>query len=276
MKRRYSTFLSLSIVLTLLLAACGGSKDEESSATTQAEAPTTTAQDVSAACADDLAIEQGFDKVFSDLEFPEEGKPPSTEFKAKLKQGYDQYLAKPFESVLTHPPAEVKVDLEKAIGMFRDGVATGDLSAFDKPEFEAVGDHIDTFFYENCEGTKTAVTAVDYGYQGLPTQLKAGVNRFKLTNSGTEHHEMAILTRKAGVTDSFDKILSLPEEQGKAKADSVTSADSNPGKSGYTAVDLKPGSYIVVCFVPKGSTGDKPGDGPPHFTLGMKQEITVS
>jgi hypothetical protein len=40
--------------------------------------------------------------------------------------------------------------------------------------------------------------------------------------------------------------------------------------------ELKPGRYLALCTVAKGSVDNKPGSGPPHFTLGMKQEITVT
>lgn len=43
--------------------------------------------------------------------------------------------------------------------------------------------------------------------------------------------------------------------------------------------DFEPGDYAALCFIPTGSTmanSDEPdGDGPPHFTQGMKTEFTV-
>jgi hypothetical protein len=36
-------------------------------------------------------------------------------------------------------------------------------------------------------------------------------------------------------------------------------------------MDLEPGTYFLVCFIPQGG-----GDGPPHFMGGMKETIVVS
>lgn len=41
------------------------------------------------------------------------------------------------------------------------------------------------------------------------------------------------------------------------------------GKSGYAVLDLKPGTYVVVCFVPDPKTGKS------HLELGMSKQFTV-
>jgi hypothetical protein len=40
------------------------------------------------------------------------------------------------------------------------------------------------------------------------------------------------------------------------------------GQRGWITADLKPGSYVLICFIP----GD---DGAPHFTKGMLTPFTV-
>ena len=55
-----------------------------------------------------------------------------------------------------------------------------------------------------------------------------------------------------------------------------------PGDSDTLFVDLEPGRYVIVCFLPVGATPDNMEalesgelEGPPHFTQGMVEEFTV-
>jgi len=55
-----------------------------------------------------------------------------------------------------------------------------------------------------------------------------------------------------------------------------------PGESDTLFVDLEPGGYVIVCFLPVGATPDnmealESGElqCPPHFTEGMVEEFTV-
>ena len=60
----------------------------------------------------------------------------------------------------------------------------------------------------------------------------------------------------------------------------------NPGKAVFekhdhemTVVftDLQPGEYIALCFIPEGSKDENTeGQGPPHFTKGMRMEFSVA
>jgi hypothetical protein len=62
-------------------------------------------------------------------------------------------------------------------------------------------------------------------------------------------------------------------------------AFAGPGQTSYSALDLEPGNYVVVCFLPKGSTqdawdemmaGGPEPDGQPHAMLGMTAEFEVT
>lgn len=47
----------------------------------------------------------------------------------------------------------------------------------------------------------------------------------------------------------------------------------SPGQSNYVTLDLTPGEYVAICFMPdhRGDATDQP-----HFMLGMMQNFTVA
>ncbi|MHB8646232.1 MAG: cupredoxin domain-containing protein [Thermomicrobiales bacterium] len=71
------------------------------------------------------------------------------------------------------------------------------------------------------------------------TTLKAGTITFNITNNGTTPHNIEVVELKKA-TDNID-----------------------PGKSATLSVDLKPGTYTVICNIPG------------HDQLGMKITLTV-
>jgi len=126
---------------------------------------------------------------------------------------------------------------------------------------------------ETCEFDAVDVDAVDYAFEGVPETIDAGTVAFKLTNS-TEHdeeHEMVIFSKADGVTESFEDLLALPEEEVGSKVVFAGAAFAPPGGEGFALAELGPGEYAMVCFIPVGGADD----GPPHFTQGMLQEFAV-
>jgi hypothetical protein len=79
--------------------------------------------------------------------------------------------------------------------------------------------------------------------------------------------------------------LALPEEEVESAVTFAGVAFAAPDAEAFAVVDLEPGSYVMVCFLPVGATpevmaemeatGEEP-DGAPHFTQGMVHEFTVS
>jgi hypothetical protein len=179
-------------------------------------------------------------------------------------------------------PAELKDDLSVMTSGARKALDSQDMSAFDSPEFSAAQSKADSYFFDNCTyDKKLEVTAKEYEYEGIPDTLDAGTVAMKVTNEGAEPHEISIARKKDGVTESFDELLALPEDQATQKIDMVGGAFvPQKGSSSMAVVDLTPGEYIAVCFVPTGSkidaSGEHEGSGPPHFMQGMKKEFTVS
>ncbi len=247
-----------------LVAACGDDDDG-------ADAKTT------AACKANIAIDQGFQMLFEQTPALQDDKPPTKAQLPKVKSNYDKFVAGPVAEFERNAPEEIAGDTEKLVAAAKKFRATGDASQFESPAFMTAGANVDTYLYDNCDDEKTEVKGPDYKFEGLEDSYPAGVRRFKLDNTGKEAHEMIILSRKPGVTESFDQILKLPEEKAQSKVDFAGSADTiDPGKASYGIADLKPGEYIAVCFLPKGTTSlGKEGKGPEHHTLGMKKEFKV-
>lgn len=139
------------------------------------------------------------------------------------------------------------------------------------------------------------VTAVDYGYRGIPDTLDAGVKLEVHNDSDREVHELVAIRLADDEERTADELFALPPDQLEALFTSrpATVVVAPPGEDGFSAlgdgtVD-EPGRYILVCFVP---TGAEPGayldaleatpgqpprveGGRPHFTAGMYHEVTV-
>ncbi|MBK5223291.1 MAG: hypothetical protein JJE52_10540 [Acidimicrobiia bacterium] len=121
-----------------------------------------------------------------------------------------------------------------------------DFSALETPEFATAQAEVDPYVFENCEfDSAVEVTGVDFGFTGLPETLDDGRVAILFTNEGAEAHEIIVMRRNDGVTDSFEELLALPEDQAMAK---VTPAG---------------GAFA-------------PTTGAPHLAHGMQQEFTVS
>lgn len=254
-----------SVALAAGLTACGGGGSSTSSD-----------PKLAAVCKDNLDINEGFATLFSTSDGPPGNGPPSAAAVAHIKADFPRLVGAPLDDVNKNAPDAIKSDIAAvSVDLHKFG-ATGDGSVFDSPDFKARSLKIDNYFYDHCDGPKQAATAADYKFSGLPDKLPAGVVQFKLTNSGKEEHEMLVLRRKSGVTDSFDQILALPREQTRTKTEAVTEVSASPGKTDATVGRLTPGQYVIICSISKGTIGDKQGDGPPHFTLGMKKEFTVA
>jgi hypothetical protein len=121
----------------------------------------------------------------------------------------------------------------------------------------------------------------------VPSNIPAGSHLWKVTNDGPESHEMALLRVAEGVPpqaiiSGMEQAAASPAagpataspSASPAGAPPVTAAGGMgalaPGTSGWTYVNLQPGNYIAICFVPDPKTGK------PHFELGMVTSFTVS
>ena len=182
-------------------------------------------------------------------------------------------------------PEDLAESLSVMTGAARQVLDSGgeDFAAFETPEFAEAQGEVDPWMFENCDfdGTEEA-TATEYEFEGLPDEMDAGTTAILLTNEGEEAHELAIMRKKEGVTQSWDEILALPQEEGQALVDQVGGAFApREGTKGLAVVELTEGEYVAACFVPTGTSmaadgAVTEGTGVPHFMGGMVHEFTVS
>ena len=158
-----------------------------------------------------------------------------------------------------------------------------DFSPLGSPEFAEAQATVDPYVFENCEFDSTIeTTGLDYSFEGLPETIEAGRIAVLFTNEGAEAHEIAIIRRNDGVTDPFEDLMALPEEEAMEKVTFIGGAfASTKGSKALLVNDLEPGDYMAVCFIPSGSVASGDGEmtegtGDPHFVHGMQQEFTVS
>ena len=100
--------------------------------------------------------------------------------------------------------------------------------------------------------------------------LTAGRHTIKVTNPAAQDHEIQLIQLDSGKTLS-DMQQWIAKMSGPAPGRAVGGvASMKPGTTNYFDVDLTPGEYVAICFVPAKS------DGKPHFEHGMVKQFTVS
>ncbi len=113
-------------------------------------------------------------------------------------------------------------------------------------------------------------TAADYDFTG-PSSVASGPTAITLVNRGKEVHHLAIMRIPDGM--SMDQLHeALTRKPGPPPDMSLLQGGPNavnPGGSATSIVDLDPGQYALLCFVPS-------SDGTPHFMKGMMSELTVT
>lgn len=171
-------------------------------------------------------------------------------------------------------PEDAKEPLETiATGFEEDGEGFFESEAFGE-SFGALGAAAN----EECADEVIEVTAIDYGFEGIPDEVSAGTLGVTFSNEGDELHEMVVFRKNDDTTESFDDIFAN-EDQAAAEA-LVTEAGATFAVPGQTASGLftleEPGEYVAVCFIPVGTTPESDeASGPPHFSQGMKAEFSV-
>jgi hypothetical protein len=146
-------------------------------------------------------------------------------------------------------------------------------------------DFVATFlvFPSDEGGTPAAVAAPDtsgtvrlfeFGFE-FPDNVSAGSHVWEVVNAGRVPHELLLAKVPDGTT--AEQIVAAMTGEGDAGGFGENSATPvggigwlSPGVSGWTEVDLEPGTYAALCFV------FDPESGMPHAAEGMVQVFEVA
>jgi hypothetical protein len=115
-----------------------------------------------------------------------------------------------------------------------------------------------------------AIEAFDFGYRMLGS-IPGGVTTVRLTNTGQDlHHAQLLLLNPDVSLDQFSAAL----QQGPEGVFPLASVAGGPGLTAPNGtaeviLDLKPGQYMIVCFVPG-------ADHVPHAAKGMVMPLVVT
>jgi hypothetical protein len=251
----------VALAFTFALTACGDDDDESADETTS----TTAAADEAAAYCEPFFEFQG--KLFDSPDDPAAGL-------TYLKDELIPLISQIEEGAAGTEAEEPATALAERLRSVKTAEDFGEVGG----EFESGGPAIQHFSSvqlsaaDECGYEKVEVDAVDYAFEGVPEDLEAGKYAFVMTNtSEAEPHEMIWFKVKPDVTETLDEILALGDEEAQGKIEQAGGGFAPPGGQGVIFLELDDARYGYVCFIPVGG-GD---DGPPHFTEGMKGELTV-
>ncbi|MDQ3694380.1 MAG: hypothetical protein M3464_12230 [Chloroflexota bacterium] len=145
------------------------------------------------------------------------------------------------------------------------------------------------------------VELVDFDFDHLPAEIPSRQQVWEVINVGQEPHELIVFQIAPGVpfaviegifggapapasTPGHDESESHEMDEASPAAGMAASpaamgppfvtvagiAPMNPGFTNWLVLDLAPGEYFAICFVPSPAMG-----GAPHFALGMLMPFTV-
>ncbi len=291
--------LALVAILGVLVTACGGGgraePEESPEQTTAAEDPASGEETSPAESEQAGNVEEFCDTAVEAIAVVGTG--PEVDFETAAPEEIEEAMAayaeqaNPLLDDLTAAaPDEISADIETIVGLVRQSLEGGE-PPFEEPEFVEADTALDEYMLSECGYSALDVQGQDYAYEGVPESLEAGTYGVTFTNAGAEVHEM-IMFRLAEDAGSLEEVMALPEDQIEGQVTFVTGAFAPPGEADVTFIALEePGRYGLVCFLPQGTTsleqleeepppGESPAPdasppGPPHFTLGMAQELTV-
>jgi len=256
-----------SLVLAATMVGCGSDDDSgDASATTSAAAENDPAAFCEAAVDAESAVTSG-PPIDFETATPEEIQAALEEFSAQV----EPQLAAAEEAA----PEEISADVTTLTGLIRQVLETGDDTLFEQPEYTNADNAIDEYMLAECGFEQIEATGVDYEYEGIPDTLPAGVVAITFSNEGEELHEIGLARVNDDVTTPLEELLALPEEEVLSMIEFKGAAFAAPNEADTTFMRLEAGRYGAACFIPKGTTHDTEGSGPPHFTLGMFAEFTV-
>jgi len=119
------------------------------------------------------------------------------------------------------------------------------------------------------------VDMADFAFATMP-EMHAGPMVLEVTNSGQEPHEMVVVRLEGIGLDQFMAMVMEPPAPGEAPPGPPPFTFVGgmqglmPGAHGWARLDLTPGDYALICFIPSPAN-----QGKPHIALGMARAFTV-
>jgi hypothetical protein len=110
---------------------------------------------------------------------------------------------------------------------------------------------------------------VDFAF-GVPGFMPAGEQLWHLENVGDQWHETVIIPLPEGIESVSDVLEVMASGNEPDIQPAFFWAPMSPGAEAWVTVDLAPGNYVILCFLP-----DLNGDFSPHMNHGMIQVFTV-
>lgn len=119
--------------------------------------------------------------------------------------------------------------------------------------------------------TDGTIELIDWAFD-VPDTLQSG-DVYTVVNNGTQVHEIGMAALADGATR--DDVLAFLTGEAPADAPPPFTDLSgvgwlSPGESQTLPIDVPPGRYVFVCYIPD------PDDGTPHFMKGMISVVTVT
>lgn len=118
------------------------------------------------------------------------------------------------------------------------------------------------------------VDLIDFQFT-MPETIKAGAQTWQIENKGSQWHEMVVIKLNEGATvqDVLAVLMSEEPPEGPPPFEQVAFWEPmSAGERAWMDVDLPPGDYTVVCFLPDFAS-DPPAS---HLEHGMVRTLTVT
>ncbi len=125
---------------------------------------------------------------------------------------------------------------------------------------------------DDLPAAAASVDLLNYAF-AIDGDIKAGDQLLRVSNKGTEMHEMVVFRLRDGATfEQFQEMLSAEgPPEGEPPADHVAGTFVSPGATTYTTLHFDAGNYVLICFLPSPEH-----DMAPHFAMGMVHQLTIT
>jgi hypothetical protein len=181
-------------------------------------------------------------------------------------------------------PPELTSDVAALVGAIGAALDDGD-NPTTEPTFAEDVAAVNAYRFASCGYQTADVTLLEYEFTGLPKTFQPGVVALRVTNTGTEVHELALARLRT--TERFRKSLGRDEDDQRSKLRYVAQTLVEPDETDYLFVTVKAGRYGAACHIPigtqsvddLGSESEHGGHGDeaaPHWEEGMLSTFRVS